>query len=420
MSRMYSAIKSMRPLLGHRTLSTSTSNYQQAALQGFNFHLTDEQIEMQDLARKFAREEILPKAPHHDKTGEFPWELVKRAHELGLMNGHIPQKYGGLEMNVLDGCLITEELAYACTGITLAIEGTSLGQTPVILAGNDEQKKKYLGRLVEEPMVAAYGVTEPGAGSDVNGVKTRAEKKGDEYILNGQKMWITNGGVANWYFVLARTDPNPKTPASKAFTGFIVERDWPGVTPGRKEQNMGQRASDTRGITFEDVRIPKENVLIGEGAGFKIAMATFDKTRVPVATGAVGLAQRALDEATKYSLERKAFGVPIAMHQAVSFMLADMAIGVETARLAWLRAAWEVDRGGKNKALYASIAKCYASDMANRVATDAVQVFGGNGFNCDYPVEKLMRDAKIYQIYEGTSQIQRLIISRELLERARS
>jgi acyl-CoA dehydrogenase len=193
--------------------------------------------------------------------------------------------------------------------------------------------------------VAAYAVTEPGAGSDVNGLKSRAVKKGDEYILNGQKMWITNGGVANWYFVLARTSEDPKAPASKAFTGFIVERDWAGVQPGRKEINMGQRASDTRGITFEDVRIPKENVLIGEGAGFKIAMGTFDKTRPPVAAGATGLSQRCMDEALKYSLERKTFGVPIAMHQAIQFMLADMAIGVELSRLSYLRSAWEVDQG---------------------------------------------------------------------------
>jgi len=232
-------------------------------------------------------------------------------------------------------------------------------------------------------------------------------------------MWITNGGVANWYFVLARTNPDPKAPASKAFTGFIVERDTPGITPGRKEINMGQRASDTRGITFEDVRVPKENVLLGEGAGFKIAMGAFDRTRPPVASGAVGLAQRALDEATKFSLERKTFGVPIAQHQAVAFLLADMAIGVETARLAWWKAAWEVDHGIKNT-LSASVAKSLASDVANKNASDAVQVFGGCGFNTEYPVEKLMRDAKIYQIYEGTSQIQRLIISREILQAARS
>lgn len=290
---------------------------------------------------------------------------------------------------------------------------------PVIQAGNAAQQKKYLGRLIDEPLVAAYGVTEPGAGSDVSGLKTRAERKGDEYILNGQKMWITNGGVANWYFVLARTNPDPKCPASKAFTGFIVEREWEGVTPGRKEKNMGQRCSDTRGITFEDVRVPKENVLVGEGAGFKIAMQTFDKTRPPVGAGAVGLAQRCLDESLRYALQRKTFGVPIAMHQSVSNLLADMAIGIETARLAYYMSAYEVDEGRKNS-YYASIAKAYASEVANRIASDAVQIFGGNGFNTEYPVEKLMRDAKIYTIYEGTSQIQRMIISRHLLEVAKN
>ncbi|CAH1391785.1 unnamed protein product [Nezara viridula] len=337
---------------------------------GYSFELNETQREYQDIARKFAREEIIPKAAEYDRTGAFPWDLVKKAHEVGVINTHIPQAYGGMAMGVFDGCLVAEELAYGCTGIATALEATGLGQTPVLIAGNDAQKKKYLGRLIEEPLLAAYCVTEPGAGSDVNGVKTRAEKKGDEWILNGQKMWITNGGVANWYFVLARTNPDPKAPASKAFTGFIVERDFPGVTPGRKEMNMGQRASDTRGITFEDVRVPKENVLVAEGAGFKIAMETFDKTRPPVAAAATGLAQRAFDEALKYSLERKAFG-------AVAFILADMAIGVNTARLSWQRSAWEVDQGRRNT-YEASIAKAYAADVANKCATDAVQVFNSN------------------------------------------
>lgn len=409
----FTALKPILPFVGRRTTKCLQRTF---ATQGFSLNLTDEQREMQAVARKFAREEIAPNAAKYDKSGEFPWDIVKKAHSIGLMNGHIPQEIGGLGLKTFDGCLVTEELAWGCTGILLAIEGTGLGQTPVILAGTPEQKKKYLGRLLEEPLLAAYCVTEPGAGSDVNGVKTKAEKKGDEYILNGQKMWITNGGVANWYFVLARTDPNPKAPASKAFTAFIVDKDTPGITPGRKELNMGQRASDTRGITFEDVRVPKENVLVGEGAGFKIAMGTFDKTRPPVAAAAVGLAQRALDEATKYSLERKTFGVPIATHQAVAFMLADMAMGVETGRLSWMRACNLVDTNNPQKSMAASIAKCFTADMANRVASDAVQIFGGNGFNSEYPVEKLMRDAKIYQIYEGTTQIQRLIISRELIE----
>ncbi|XP_050520974.1 probable medium-chain specific acyl-CoA dehydrogenase, mitochondrial [Daktulosphaira vitifoliae] len=384
----------------------------------FSLDLSDTQKEFRDLARKFAREEIIPVAAEYDRTGEYPWEIVKKAHAVGLLNGHIPEHCGGLNMSVTDGCMVAEELGYGCTGIKTALEASGLGQMPVIIAGNKEQQKKYLGRLIEEPLVAAYGVTEPGAGSDVNGIRTKAEKKGDEYIINGQKMWITNGGVANWYFLLARTDLNPKAPASKAFTGFIVDADTPGLTPGRKELNMGQRASDTRGITFEDVRVPKENVLMGEGQGFKIAMLTFDKTRPPVAAGAVGLAQRALDEATKYSLERKAFGVSIASHQAVAFMLAEMAIGIEAARLTYMKAAYEVDQGRRNS-YYASISKAFAADVANKCATDAVQIFGGNGFNTEYPVEKLMRDAKIYQIYEGTAQIQRLIISREIIERAK-
>ncbi|KAL9989523.1 hypothetical protein ACROYT_G004084 [Oculina patagonica] len=383
---------------------------------GLSFEFSEELQQLQEMARRFSREEILPVAAHHDQTGEYPWEIIKKAHALGLVNGHIPEEFGGPGLGVLDGCVITEELAYGCTGIQVAIEGNSLAEMPVILAGNKEQKKKYLGRMVEEPLMAAYCVTEPGAGSDVAGIKTKAVKKGDEYVINGQKMWITNGGVANWYFVLARTDPD--APAGKGFTGFIVDRNSPGVTVGRKEWNMGQRASDTRGITFEDVVVPKENVLGSEGIGFKIAMGAFDKTRPPVASGAVGLAQRALEEALKYSLERKTMGKLIAQHQAVNFMLADMAVGIETARLATQRSAWEVDQGRRNT-YFASIAKCLAADVANKCATDAVQIFGGNGFNSEYPVEKLMRDAKIFQIYEGTAQIQRMIIGRELIEKAK-
>ncbi|XP_039763248.1 probable medium-chain specific acyl-CoA dehydrogenase, mitochondrial isoform X3 [Pararge aegeria] len=415
MNPLSQIVRATRPIYRNlSTTATTASAVKPIPTTGLCFELSDEQKALQDLARKFTKEEIIPVAAQYDKSGEYPWPIINKAWEVGLMNGHVPEHCGGIGLGVLESCIIADAVAFGCSGIMAAIYITEVAQTPVIIAGNKEQQKKYLGRLIEEPLVAAYGVTEPGAGSDVAGIRTKAEKKGDEWILNGQKMWITNGGVANWYFVLARTNPDPKCPASKAFTGFIVEREWPGVIPGRKEQNMGQRASDTRGITFEDVRIPKENVLIGEGAGFKIAMGAFDKTRPPVAAGATGLAARALHEATKYSLERKTFGVPIAQHQAVAFMLADMAIGVETARLAWQRAAWMVDHGQKNTVM-ASVAKAYASEVANKSATDAVQVFGGNGFNTEYPVEKLMRDAKIYQIYEGTSQIQRLIISRELL-----
>lgn len=368
------------------------------------------------LARKFAEEVIIPAAPHHDKTGEYPTEIIKQAWSLGLVNTHIPQQYGGLGLGVLDGAIISEELSFGCSGIQTAIEANGLAEAPVILAGNEAQKKKYLGRMTEEPLMAAYGVTEPGAGSDVAGLATRAVKKGDSWVINGQKMWITNGGKANWYFVLAKTDP--EAAAGKAFTGFIVDANTPGLTPGRKEINMGQRASDTRGITFEDVVVPDENRLGDVGQGFKIAMGAFDTTRPLVAAAATGLGKRALEEATKYSLERKTMGHAIIKHQAVAFMLADMAMGVEASRLLVHKSSWLRDRGEKNTYL-ASMAKAMASEMANRAAADCVQIFGGNGFNTEYPAEKLMRDAKIFQIYEGTSQIQRLIISRLLSEQFR-
>ncbi|NXG42916.1 ACADM protein, partial [Psilopogon haemacephalus] len=368
--------------------------------------LTEEQKEFQATARKFALEEIIPVAAQYDRTGEgnatcpahqYPVPLIKRAWELGLMNSHIPESCGEEISGGVGGVLLLppQGLGRRCWELCQA-------QMPVIIAGNQQQQKKYLGRMTEEPLMCAYCVTEPGAGSDVAGIKTRAEKKGDEYIINGQKMWITNGGKANWWVgsCWAPTSDPPHTPtlapASKAFTGFIVEASSPGIQVGRKELNMGQRCSDTRGIVFEDVRVPQENVLRAEGAGFKIAMGAFDKTRPPVAAGAVGLARRALDEATKYALERKTFGKPLVEHQAVSFLLAEMAMKVELARLSYQRAAWEVDAGRRNT-FYASIAKAFAGDVANQVATDAVQIFGGNGFNTEYPVEKLMRDAKIYQ-----------------------
>ncbi|XP_031462895.1 medium-chain specific acyl-CoA dehydrogenase, mitochondrial [Phasianus colchicus] len=403
---------------GRRLLSMGAAPHVQHGTPtgGFSFELSPQQKEFQATARRFALEEIIPVAAQYDRTGEYPMPLIKRAWELGLINTHIPESCGGLGLGCFEACLITEELAYGCTGVQTAMEANSLGQMPLIIAGNEQQQRKYLGRMVEEPIMCAYCVTEPGAGSDVAGIKTKAERKGDEYIVNGQKMWITNGGKASWYFLLARTDPDLSAPASKAFTGFVVDADSPGIHVGRKELNMGQRCSDTRGIVFEDVRIPKENVLLAEGAGFKIAMGAFDKTRPPVAAGAVGLARRALDEATRYALERKTFGKPIVEHQAVSFLLAEMAMKVELARLAYQRAAWEADAGRRNT-FFASIAKAFAADVANQAAADAVQIFGGSGFNSEYPVEKLMRDAKIYQIYEGTAQIQRLIIAREHLSK---
>jgi acyl-CoA dehydrogenase len=376
-----------------------------------DFTLSTEQQQLQKLARDFAETEIRPVANHHDETGEFPTKVLEKAWEVGLMNAHLPASVGGMELSTLDGVLMEEELGWGCTGIATAITANTLAQTPVIIAGSDEQKKKYLGPFSEEHHMCAYGVTEPGAGSDVAGVKTTAVKKGDKYVLNGQKMWITGAGHARWFFVLAKTD---KDAGHRGMTGFIVDADSPGLSIGKKENNMGQRASDTRGLTFEDVEVPEANRLGGEGEGWKIAMGAFDHTRPLVAAAAVGLARAAMEHAIAYAKERKAFGKPIAVNQGVSFMIADMASDIEASRLLCWRAAKELDDGRSN-VLYAAFAKRFAADTGMRVATDAVQVFGGNGFNKEYPVEKLMRDAKIMQIYEGTSQIQRVIIGRELL-----
>jgi acyl-CoA dehydrogenase len=378
-----------------------------------DFSLSDEQKQLQELARKFTKEEIIPKAEHHDRTGEFPMEITKKAWELGLMNVHIPAEYGGAGLNTLDNCIISEEMAYGCSGIGLPMEANTLGMFPVLIAGNEDQKKKFLGQLTAELCFSAYCVTEPGAGSDVAAIKTTAKKVGSDYVLNGSKMWISNGGVAKWYFVLASTDPTAK---HKGLTGFVVPTDTPGITPGKKEMNMGQRASDTRGITFENVKVPEKYRLGNEGDGFKIAMKTFDFTRPVVSMAAVGLARRAMDESINYAQTRKTFGQPIATHQAVAFMIADMAKDIEAARLLVYKSAWLIDQGQRNTKL-ASFAKAFAADTAMRVTTDAVQVFGGYGYSQEYPVEKLMRDAKIYQIYEGTSQIQRLIISKEIFDR---
>jgi acyl-CoA dehydrogenase len=373
---------------------------------GMNFTLSDAQLEFQETARRFTKEKVIPAAAELDRTMEYPKEIFSEAWKLGLVNMHIPAACGGLDAGCLDGVIVQEELSYGCSGVSTALEANSLASAPVIIAANDAQKKKYLGRLTEEPLQAAYCVTEPGAGSDVAGLKTFAEKKGDKWVINGQKMWITNGGVANWYFVLCKS--------KDGFVSFIVDADTPGITRGKKEINMGQRCSDTRGITFENVAVPEENLIGKVGDGFKYAMKAFDFTRPPVAIGAVGLARRAMDESRQYALQRKTMGKNIAEHQAVAFMIADMAAGIEAARLLTYRAAWEIDQGRRNT-YFASCAKLLAAEHCQKCVTDAVQIFGGNGFNTGYPVEKLYRDAKIFTTYEGTSQIQRLIISRAVL-----
>ena len=378
-----------------------------------DFALSEEDLQLQALAHEFAEKEIVSKAPHHDQTGEFPREICAKAWELGLINTHIPEEYGGLGLNVFQGCLIAEEIAWGCTGIGTAMEANGLAEAPVIVAGSAEQKKKWLAPMCQELKFAAYCVTEPDAGSDVAGIKTLARKVGDDYALTGSKMWITNGSVADWYFVLAYTDPEQR---HRGMSAFIVPRDCAGVEVGKKEKNMGQRASDTRAVTFNDVKVPHENRLGEEGAGFKIAMSAFDHTRPVVAAAAVGLARSAFEHSVRYASERSAFGKPIAALQAVSFMIAEMAMNIEAARLLVWKAGKVID-GGRRNTREAAIAKAFSADMAMKVALDAVQIHGGYGFNAEYPVEKLMRDAKVFQIYEGTSQIQRLIIAKEIFER---
>ncbi len=378
-----------------------------------DFSLTEEQQLLVETAHQFAARVMRPAAEHHDQTGEFPREVLKKAWELGLMNTHIPEKYGGLGLGVLEGCMIAEETAWGCTGIGTAMEANTLAQCPLIVADDADINKRFLGPMTEAPILAAYCVTEPGAGSDVQGIKTTARKVGDDYVINGSKMWITNGSVADWYFVLAYTD---KDAGHKGMTGFVVPASTPGITVGRKEKNLGQRASDTRGITFEEVVVPARNRLGGEGRGWQLAMAAFDHSRPVVASAAVGLARSAMEHAIGYAQERKTFGKPISSYQAISFKIADMAKDIEASRWLVRLAAWRVDRGERNT-LEASYAKCFAADTAVKTALEAVQIFGGYGYNTEYPVEKLLRDSKIFQIYEGTSEIQRLIIAKEIFVR---
>ena len=379
-----------------------------------DFGLNDEQRALRELAHEFAANEIRPHSAHHDQTGEFPREIVRKAWELGLMNTHIPQEYGGLGLGVLEGCLLAEEAAWGCTGIGTAMEANNLAEAPLIVAGTDEQKRRWLAPMTEEFKLAAYCVTEPDAGSDVAGIKTLARQVGDEYVIQGEKMWITNGGVADWYFVLATVDPTLK---HRGMTAFVIPRDTPGVEVGKKEKNLGQRASDTRSVVFNEVKVPAANRLGKDGEGFKIAMAAFDHTRPVVSAAAVGLARAAFEHAVDYAKTRTTMGVPIAKHQSIAFMIADMAKDIEAARLLVWLSAWTIDQGRRNTK-EAAFAKCFAADTAVRVALDAVQIFGGYGFNAEYPVEKLLRDSKVFQIYEGTSQIQRLIISKEIFDRA--
>jgi acyl-CoA dehydrogenase len=375
-----------------------------------DFTLTDEQKALREMAHDFAAKEMRPVAWEYDKDGTWPEEILKKAWELGIMNSHIPEEYGGPGASYFDGCLIEEELGWGCSGIGTSIACNGLATAPLMLGGSVELKREYLGRLTEEPRLASFCLTEPDAGSDVSGMKTNAVRKGDKWVINGSKCFITNGGYADWYTVYAKTD---KEAGHRGISAFVVPREA-GVIVDKKEDKMGQRASNTATITFNDVEIPAENLIGEENKGFKLAMMTLDRTRPGVAAMAVGIARAAFEFATEYSKERVQFGVPIAMHQAIQFMIADMATEVEAARLLTWQGAVELDQGKRNT-LSSSHAKRFAADTAMKVTTDAVQVYGGYGFIKEYPVEKLMRDAKIMQLYEGTSQIQRLVIARETL-----
>jgi acyl-CoA dehydrogenase len=383
----------------------------QMVQSGVSFELTDEQKMLQKLARDFAASEIIPVAEEYDREAKFPDEIFHKARELGIVNMNIPEAYGGIGASAFDEVLVAEELGYGCTGISTSISTNGLGSLPIILAGNEEQKAYWLGeRLVNNGEFVSYGVTEAAAGSNVVGIETRAERRNSHYLINGSKTFITNASHANFFTIFAKTDPSA---GHRGMSAFIIDRNSPGVKVGRKFDKLGQRASDTAEIVFEDVEVPTENLLGQEGQGFYLAMKVFDYSRPGVAAAAVGLQRRALEESVRYAKERHAFGVPIYQHQAIGHKIADMAINYEASRLLVWQSAWAVDHGAVNAKL-AAYAKAFAADMATQAAVEAVQVFGGYGFMKEYPVEKLLRDVKIFQIYEGTSEIQRNIIVREL------
>lgn len=382
---------------------------------GPQFKLSDEQEMLVRMTRDFVADNIIPVAAEYDEAAKFPEEIFHKARELGIVNMLIPEAYGGVGATAFEEALVSEELGYGCTGISSSLGVNSLAVLPILIAGNDEQKAYWLGeRVTEMGHFVSYGLTEANAGSDVARIQTRAEKRGSSYLINGSKTFITNASHANFFTIFAKTDPDA---GHRGMTCFIVDRASPGVSIGKKFDKLGQRASDTAEIVFDNVEAPVENIVGEVGQGFLIAMKVFDHSRPGVAAAAVGLQRRALDECVKYAAQREAFGLPIYQHQAVGHKIADMAINYEAARLLTWQAAWQVDQGIFNPRVPA-FAKAFAADMATRAAVDAVQVFGGYGYMREFPVEKLLRDVKIFQIYEGTSEIQRNIIVRELFRGA--
>ena len=385
-------------------------------MEWLDYAVTEEQKMMRDVARKLAEERLAPAAAEYDKTEEFPWPIVKEIAAADLFRVFIDEQYEGMAMGtpISNMALVTEELSWGCGGIALSFAATALGALPIIIAGSDEQKKKYLPRIASGT-IAAFGLTEANAGSDAAGIRTSAKKDGKDYIINGTKQWISNGGEAEIYTVFVMTDP---TKGARGASCFVLEKGMPGFSFGKKEDKMGIRGSTTRELVFQDVRVPEENRLGKEGSGFITAMRTFDMSRPGVASQACGIARRATDEAVKYAVQRIQFGKPVAANQGLQFLMADMAMQVEAARALVYATARYVDTNEKRSTKFSAMAKCFASDVAMRVTTDAVQVLGGYGYMKEYPVEKLMRDAKITQIYEGTNQIQRDEIGRTLVKEA--
>ena len=381
------------------------------------YGFTDEQKEIVELTRKIAKEKILPVRAELDETETFPWDIMHILAEAGLFGIYIPEQYGGLGFGNYENCLAVEELSRYCIGVSVSFAASGLGCYPILLYGSEEQKKKYLPLIASGKQLAAFGITESSAGSDAASIRMTAVKEGNEYVLNGVKQWITNGGEAEIYSVVAITNKN-KGP--RGASAFIVEKDTPGFTFGKKEKKLGIRASATRELVFEDCRIPAENLIAKEGMGFIVAMKTFDQTRPGIAAQGVGLAQGALDAAVEYARERVTFGKPIISHQAVQHMLADMATQIEAARALMYLAAKTADARSKDLPKVSAMSKLFSTDVAMKVTTDVVQIFGGYGYMRDYPVEKMMRDAKILQIYEGTNQIQRNVIGQYLIKESAS
>lgn len=376
-----------------------------------DFNLSNAQKELQNRARRFAQEYMIPHAHYYDKTGEFPRSIIKECWDEGLMNLSIPKEYGGPGLGSIEQCITVEEMAAGCAGMTTSIYVNSLGAEPILVAGSTEQKEKYLRPLTKDLKFISFACSEPGMGSDVAGIKTRVKRDGDHYVLNGSKFWITNAPHADVFTVFASLDP---TLRHKALCAFIVDADTPGVKTGRPVEKMGHRASTTSSVMFRDARVPLENMLGKEGEGFKIAMKTFAMTRPAIAAFATGLARAAMEFARDYTMKREAFGEKLNNFEAIQFKLADMYMKIEAARMMYLKAAWTADFVG-DSTIPASAAKAFATDVAMEVASEAVQIHGGYGYIDQYPVEKLFRDAKLYQIYEGTSEVQRLILSRYVL-----